>query len=296
MTIAALVLGAMLAVAPAGPSAVRVAAPVAPADAQLLFHLPRPADGLPALRQFFDAAGAKAPLLRPAALGKILAPALGADLFDRAALEAAGIDAAHPITLSLWKGQWLACFSPKVSMAAAAAEAAAGLAPLPLPLDALDGGPELRTARFEEQGIDFQGRAGADGSWRSGRAWDGARACAAAGSADQRPLLRRAAQALRGESLGSSASFLSLARGVGSAPLIGFFRTALGDVGARFWPRERSLAVEGRLRGSGDLLAASDRRDASIPRPPRPRGRQVPLWLDLALSPQALAPAGPVDQ
>lgn len=290
MTIAALALSLLISAAPERSEALSRASPVAPPDAQILLHLPRPAEGLPQLRHFLEVAGAKAPLLRPAALGRTFAAALGADLFDGAALDAAGIDVSQPLTLSLWQGHWIACFSEKALDKAPLSAQAPGLATLPLPLDATGGELPLKPAHFEDRGIDFEGMADQGGSWRSGRARQQNRACAAAGSADQRPILRQAAEGLRGNSLGSTAAFQVLTQGDGRAPLIAFFRTGRGDVGARFVPGDRDLTVQGRLRGHGDLLTAGGVKNAAL----NAGTFRAPVRVDLTFSPKALGAGGQI--
>lgn len=279
MTPAALVLGLLLSAAPGSGATAPMPGPVAPPDARLIFHLAKPAQDVRALRKFLDPAGERAPLFRPEAIGRLFKAALGADLFDLVALDAAGVDVARPLTLSLWKGQWVACFSQKA------------LADAPTAPTSSAGAPPLKAVGFEDRGATFQGFADEAGSWRSGRVARAGITCATSGSADQRPnLLALAANLGDQGAKKAGADLQALTRELGPAPLFGFFQTGRGLVGARFLPRGGGLDVLGRLRGHGRLLS----NDA---RPIDSNGAaklRAPLVLDLSLSPRALAQGGPL--
>jgi hypothetical protein len=89
-----------------------LSAPRAPADAELVTHVPR-LDGLSTLLPFFDAAGARAALLRPATWRAEAHPLLEFDVTDATSLEAAGIDARASLTVSRAGGASISCVTLK---------------------------------------------------------------------------------------------------------------------------------------------------------------------------------------
>ncbi|MDR0965887.1 MAG: hypothetical protein LBM75_05205 [Myxococcales bacterium] len=321
MTGAVLALATFLTATPQSKPAAPEAPPIAPMDARIVLHLPAPTQGLPAFRQLFTAAGTKAPLLRPVTFERLFRPALGADLFDLEALADAGIDPQHPITLSQWRGQWLACFTTRANPtptdergarqepgADGAGEREVALAPLPLPMDASASGRSgagaqsarpLKPVRFEEQGVTFRGQADDTGAWLSGRARLGSLVCSAnAIGVDVRPLLRLAADSLRdaNASPARAPEPQALALVGERAPLVGRFQTRHGRLTARFFPNDSGLVARGKLQGSGELLAKPEPK-ASQPLHQMTRSApDVPVWLNLSLSKKALAAGGKLDQ
>ena len=89
-----------------------LAAPRAPADAELVTYVPK-LDALPALVPFFTAAGSRSVLLRPESWRGAAHPVLEFDVTDPSSLEAAGIDPASSLTLSRLGERQVSCVAVK---------------------------------------------------------------------------------------------------------------------------------------------------------------------------------------
>ena len=279
MTPTALALGFLFcAAAPASPASTPTA-PIFPPDARVVLHLTNPKADLPALSRFLEPAGEHAPLLRPSSVSRLFSAALGADLFDRASLAAAGIHAERPLTLFLWQGQWGACFT----------ETKDANAPTPPPTTS--GALPLKSAQFESDGAHFRGIADAQsGSWISGRVERHGITCATAGSSDQRQRLSQLSFHLRAQASMAGHEINALLKSLPPAPLIGAFQTGHGLIGARFLPRKTGLDVQGRTLTGGEWLIE----EGNAQSPVDASALRAPLLATLALSPKARAPQGPL--
>lgn len=276
MTPSVLALGLLFGAAVPAP---KPPAPMAPPDARVVLHLSNPKADLPALSRFLEPAGEHAPLLRPSSVSRLFSTALGADLFDRASLAAAGIDAERPLTLFLWQGQWGACFTETKDASA------------PTPPQSTPGAPTLKAAQFESDGARFRGLADPrSGDWTSGRVERHGVTCATAGASDQRQRLSRLSFHLRAQTSMAGGEISALVKSLPPAPLIGFFQTGHGLVGARFVPRKNGLDVQGRTLAGGEWLLS----EGTHQTPVDASAIRAPLLATLALSPKARAPQGPL--
>lgn len=87
---------------------VLVGAPKAPANSDFVVHVPR-LDALSTVAPFFQAAGARSPMLRMESWRSTAVPLLGVDVTSPDSLSAAGIDAEGPFTVSYVDERTVSC-------------------------------------------------------------------------------------------------------------------------------------------------------------------------------------------
>jgi len=195
------------------------------------FEVKNPKTALPPLREFLTEAGGWAPLLRPLQLGRLLAPLLGVDFFDVAALEQAGLSIEAPMTLSFQEEATVLCASG--TKAAQAVERAR---------KQFSGAGQA--AKEKHLGALLEGSA-AGRIWREGIATKGAQVCFASGGSDALAALRSAAQAMGGAGLGATAA-VKAAAGL-DAPVMGYFQSHEASGAFEVHATRTALKVVGRM-------------------------------------------------